>query len=284
MRTEYSYNILRYMHDRTNGEVLNLGIVFYAPSTRDLYFHIERSAVRLADAFPGFDKDAHKQLTQQLAAKLNQVKLQLTSSGSVGTSENVPQSSRDIIAKYWPDLALSYFFDETQVGVTRDPLSAFEHLCQTVTNGPTSSHKSLSRSDDEVWSVFKKCLNAQNSKIALKPDIAKSDLIELKVDHSYRNGKLNIIQPITFDFAKQESIQEKAVKWVGNTVALSGSQDIGKIYFLLGKPSNSAHIDAYNKAKQILEKVVIDHTTYEEDQAEKFAVDIDKDMKAHGVL
>jgi hypothetical protein len=85
------------------------------------------------------------------------------------------------------------------------------------------------------------------------------------------------------DFVKAESLQEKATKWLGNATALKGHPQLAKLYLLLGEPRLESHRQAYDKAKNLLHKMEINHEIVEEREAEAFAHELAVFMKEHGI-
>jgi hypothetical protein len=141
------------------------------------------------------------------------------------------------------------------------------------------------RSDDDVWSVYQRHLVERNIGRALQPVTIKTDDVEIKFDHSYRNGRLYAIQPVSMDLARSEGIQTKATNWLGKAVAISGNRELAKIYMLLGKPSNPELIGAYEKAKSLLSKgITIRHELVEESAAAEFADRLRREMIEQGVI
>jgi hypothetical protein len=106
---------------------------------------------------------------------------------------------------------------------------------------------------------------------------------EIKFDHAFQNRRWHAVQPITMDFVKAESLQEKATKWLGNATALKGHPQLAKLYLLLGEPRLESHRQAYDKAKNLLHKMEINHEIVEEREAEAFAHELAVFMKEHGI-
>jgi hypothetical protein len=141
-----------------------------------------------------------------------------------------------------------------------------------------------SRSDEEVWSIFNKPLLQRQVTKYLKPKHFTSNEYDLKFEHTFKNEKHHILDPVTMDYAQVESIQTRAIKILGQATTLKGNPEIGKLYLLLGAPKNSSHRNAYIKAKNLLNKIPIDKEIIEENEAEDFAGVITSYMKEHGVL
>jgi len=57
-RRAYSYTVLRYVHDVTTGEFVNVGLVLYTPSDAELRVKTRHTMGRIRDIFPDLDRRA----------------------------------------------------------------------------------------------------------------------------------------------------------------------------------------------------------------------------------
>ena len=55
MKTAYMYTVLRYVHDTTTGEFVNVGVAICAPKVRYASARCRSTYGRLAKVFPGMD-------------------------------------------------------------------------------------------------------------------------------------------------------------------------------------------------------------------------------------
>ena len=86
------------------------------------------------------------------------------------------------------------------------------------------------------------------------------------------------------DYVDPATMQRKAVDWLGNAVALEDHPELGKIYLLLGAPQNEGFRGRYNRAKDLLHKMPVNHQIIEEDEATDFAREIADYMREHGLI
>ena len=141
-----------------------------------------------------------------------------------------------------------------------------------------------SRSDEEVWTIFNRPLIRHQVTKYLKPKHFISNEYDLKFEHTFKNEKHHILDPVTMDYSKSSKIQNRAIKILGQATTLKENPEIGKLYLLLGAPKKSSHINAYIKAENLLNKIPIEKEIIEENEAEDFAEHITSYMKDHGVL
>ena len=76
--------------------------------------------------------------------------------------------------------------------------------------------------------------------------------------------------------------RNKANRWLGRAVNLQGSEEDFKLYLLLGKPSGSKPLmEAFHRAERILRKMPIYHDLVLEDDAPRFAKQVEADLREH---
>jgi hypothetical protein len=142
----------------------------------------------------------------------------------------------------------------------------------------------ISRTDDEIWTVYKRPLAEKAVVSVLRPKTISTTDFKISFEYAFRNGHWHALQPLSLDFARPESIQRKAATWLGNCTAIKGSDELSKVYLLLGAPQLQAYKSAYEKAKSVLNKIPIKHEIIEETGASQFAEQLRGYMKKHTVL
>lgn len=141
--------------------------------------------------------------------------------------------------------------------------------------------ESAGRSDDEVWRHFKRNLEErrllqhfQPKRIAVKDD-------EVEFQYSWKNGKWNCLEPISFDLAAPDSIKDKAHKWLGQIASLQGGSEAFKVYLLLGAPQQEQLQPAFSNAISILGKIPGEKEIVLEKDAPDWAAHIAEEVSAH---
>jgi hypothetical protein len=94
------------------------------------------------------------------------------------------------------------------------------------------------RTDADIWRpVRDRLLELKIAAIFEKKTIS-SPRFEVEFEHAWKNGQWHCIQPLSFDLAGADGIQDKAARWVGHMVGLSKSKEQFRPYFIVGKPSD----------------------------------------------
>jgi hypothetical protein len=280
--TAYTYCVVRYVHDPSAGEQLNIGVLMYAPDVPFVGAIVERRYERLSKVFANFDGDHYRRVLAQFEAAVQSFRdLYL---GDLHEMWTPPKDAGSIGCRIWPDTDLSFQIGPVLAGVTNDPAQTLDATFARMVTSQHEKPETVRRSDDDIWAVYQRPLNSASVTRVLKPQTFTTDDIELTFDHTFRNGTYRALLPISMDLIRPESMRDKATRWLGYSVALRGVHELSKIYILLGRPQLESHLTAYLKAKNLLHKMEILHEFVEEGEAEAFAVDLRNDLKSHGLL
>lgn len=280
-KTSYTYCVVRYVHDPAAGEVMNLGVLLYAPSVRYFGFRLETRFKRLSEAFNGFDGDQYRRTLRQLEQSL--IKLWDNLSGGLPGMFDMPDDVGQLVSKVWPDQDLSFRFGSTLAGVADEVDTALDEIFQRMVLSQYERPVSDRRSDEDVWADFSKPLPVEIKRV-LNEKVIEGEDFKLKFPHAFKNGRWHLLQPVTLDYSQINDIQEKASVWLGRASLLRDSPEVAHLYILLGAPNKEDHINAYLRAKNILSKMPIAHEIIEEDQAADFGRRLFGYMKEHGVI
>jgi hypothetical protein len=110
--------------------------------------------------------------------------------------------------------------------------------------------------------------------------------IEVRFDYTFRNERWHVLLPFSLDFARASSMRRKAAKFLGECVVLSENPEIrdGRVYLLLGAPTQAAHAKAYEQAKRILNRIPFGHELVEEKDAEAVVSTLDGLAREHAAV
>lgn len=278
----YTYSVIRYRHDPSTGEMLNIGVILCAPTVAFLDAVTNYHYERLSEAFVNFDGDHYRRTLRQFSMVLDVLRERLTNRTLIDAWD-IPSDVRSAADQIWPDKDLSFQVGKVMAGITHDPSETLRALFERMVTSQYARSEVKKRTDDEVWTSYQEPLARRRIVNKLRPTVLRTDEVELKFEHAFRNENWHVLQPMSMDYVKEESIQNKATRWLGNAVALEGNKELRKIYFLLGPPMIESYRAAYVKAKNLLHKMRIDHELIEEDAAEDFADHIEAFMKEHAV-
>lgn len=280
-RFSYTYCSVKYVHDPVAGEMLNIGVLLFSTEKRQVVAKFERTYERLSSAFANFDGNHYRAVISNLEYSVT--RLNRIFEPSLFHKEPF-KDIKELFGSLVPDLGLSIQFGTVLAGITNDLEDEAERIFERLITSQFPQKEKRSRSDEEVWAVFNRPLAKKHLTQYLKPKHFTSNKYDLKFDYTFKNHKTHILDPITMDYAQEESIQNKAIKILGQATVLKENDEIGTLYLLLGEPRIASHRNAYIKAKNILNEIPLKKEFIEESEAEGFAEELASQMKEHGII
>lgn len=268
MKHQYSYLLVRYVHDILSGEQLNVGVVVYSRSAKYLGAICRPTYARLARAFPGLRGDAFKSTTRYLQSAVER----LSESASLwdASERNLSDTITELAARVLPRDDSSFQWSAPGLGVSSDLPKTLEDLYERLVTRYDGQDQQERRSDEDVWRDFKKGLETRHLLQHLRPKtvLVKDDEIEFR--HAWKNGAWHCLEPVSFDLVRGDSIRDKAHKILGEFTSVKDAQERLKIYLLVGKPQTAGMDDAYEKALGILDKAPTEKEIVREEDAPQF--------------
>jgi hypothetical protein len=281
MSVAFTYRILRYIHDPAAGETLNIGVILYAPTTSYVDAMIDTHYERLSNTFSGFNGENFRQVLRRFEVAVDRFReTRINVLPLLAHPDSVDQITRQI----WPDEDLSFRFGPTLGGITESPEDELGEIFERMVLSQYPRDEKPHRTDDEVWTVYRRPLAEKAVTSALRPKAISTKDFQIVFDYAFSNRHWHALQPISLDVVRAESIQRKAAQWLGNCTALQGNTELTQLYLLLGEPHLHAHKAAYEKAKNILHRIPLKHEIVEEKDASSFADDLRSYMRQHSVL
>jgi hypothetical protein len=283
IKIPFQFTVLRYIHDSFTGEFLNVGLALYSQSPAFFRAKFLPKYGRVTGAFPEADGEFYRNYICRLQAKADDLADKVNSK-QISYENWLPDRVEELLVQILPVDDSAIQFGPTQGGMANDLEETFEDLYFRMVEAHLPHEDILSRNEAEIWSIFYKPLKEHNIIHRLKPVTIQTRMDEVVFDHAWKNGRWKALQPLSFDLLKPGSIHNKAYQYFGTNVDLEDSQEISKLYYLLGKPRRDdiPLQRAYNKAKDLLgtgehtKKVEI----IEEDAAEDFAKEISPQIEA----
>jgi Protein of unknown function (DUF3037) len=277
----YTYSIVRYVHDPSAGEILNVGVVLYAPSVPYVAARCEHRYTRLSHAFAGFDGESYRTAIRRFERSIERLKG--CWQDSFPSLRQLPPDVGALTAKIWSDSGLGLRLGPVLAGVTDDPAESIDALFDRLVVSRQPRGTEERRTDREVWSVYQHPLARKAVSSVLRPKTFDTPNYHLDFEHAFKNERWHVLQPVSLDYARPASLQDKAVRLLGQASVLKGNPELGRLYLLLGAPHQRSHRDAYEKAKRLLQGMPVEHELVEEDQAEEFAGQLAEYIREHSV-
>lgn len=245
----YSYSVLRYVHDVTTGEFVNVGLALYCPALHYANATCRTTSKRLRPLFPSLDSDIFRALMRKVQSRFEALHDEVSSQLALRSYASVMELAQSVIPQ--DDSALQWA--PMGSGLTSDPDAMLELLFERF----VMKHEEVStvhrRNDEQVWKNFSRELELQQVLKHFQPQTFSTVDDEVKFDWAWKNGVWHCLAPVSFDLSSPESIRDKAHKWLGQITSVD-SADL-KLYFLVGEPSQADLRPVYQSALNILKKV-----------------------------
>jgi hypothetical protein len=274
--TNYTYTVLRYVHDISTGEFVNVGVVLHAPQMAFLKAKMRSTYGRLTRVFPDVDGDAFKRTISSVENAIANAGERLD-----GLFPEQGASVMELATRALAHDDSSLQWSPLGSGRTRDPSQELERLFDKLVLRYERSGGKESRSDADVWKEFCRIFQRRQLLAKLERIEIVSDVDRMTFDHAWKNSKWHCLQPVSFDLSESESIHLKATRWLGQMTALAGASDPFKVYLLVGEPRRSEVRHDYERALRILQKMPVSNEIVPESAAEDLAVRIEADVRRH---
>jgi hypothetical protein len=274
-RTPYTYVVLRYRHDAIAGECMNVGVVLHAAEKGFFDSKLNLHYGRLRQVFPDLEPEAFKASIYSIRRGLTTVSKR-EKGDMLSTLDSAERFARMVL----PMDDSSFIWGSVGAGVTADPELELESLFKRFVTW-YEVEKTNKRSDSDIWRPVREKLADKNLADRLEKKTVRSDLTSVEFDHTWKNGALHCYQPLSFDLASRESIQDKVAKWSGHLLHLQNAKVDFKPYFIVGKPTTPGLEKAYKTALAALKQSPNDPEIYEESELDELVDLIEDEMRAH---
>jgi hypothetical protein len=271
----YTYTVLRYVHDTTTGEFVNVGVALYAPEARYASAECRNTYGRLNKVFPGINPEHFKSLMRHIQARFEELGEQLSTQLPLEPVKTVEELARRILPP--DDSALQWA--PMGSGRAADPADALERLFDRMVMRYEDKTPKERRTEDDVWRHFKRSLEARQLLQHFKPRKITVPDDEVEFDYTWRNGVLHCLEPVSFDLSSAESIKEKAHRWLGRITSIAKAEEKFRLYFLVGSPQDEALGAAFDSALSILGKIPVEKIIYREQQGDQLSERLAREVR-----
>jgi hypothetical protein len=278
MKYPFTHTVLRYVHDTTTGEFINVGVAIYSREARYASAQCRSTFGRLSKAFPGMDGETFKSVMRHIESRMEELGDGLQMDLPFG---GMPQSVMDVAHRVLPPDDSSLQWSAPGSGVSEDLSRTLESLFQRHVMRYEERLQQERRTDEDVWRKFRRTLEARHLLRHFQPRkiIGRDDAIEFQ--HAWQNGVLHCLEAVSFDLSSPDSIRKKAHHWLGQVMSVRDAAEPFKLYLLLGEPQQETLRPAFERAIAILGKLPVENEIIRESEAENFSMRFAKEIEAH---
>ena len=273
----YSYTVLRYVHDITTGEFVNVGVAIYAPEARYASAICRSTYGRLSRLFPGLNAEHFKALMRHIQTSFEELGERLETQLPLESASSVIDLARRIL----PTDDSSLQWAPMGFGRTVNPQETLEKLYDRMVMRYEERSVRKHKTEEDVWRHFKRTLESRHLLQHFEPNKITVQDDELNFQHTWKNGILHCLEAVSFDLSSPESIRDKAHRWLGRVTSVAKSTDRFRLYFLVGQPQDEELIAAFENAVSILNKIPTEKMIFYEEQTEELSNIIAQEVAMH---
>lgn len=248
--TFYNFAVLRYKHDVSTGEFVNVGLIMLVDGKK-LLFAKETKYSRLSAFFDGFNGQFYRSVVNRLDARVKRIQRRLETKDLF---EDLPGFGT-LLSELCPgDAALS--FSGPMGGLHEDPATRFNELyAEQVTRYVKSAGEDERVTEDSMRPEILKALRDGGLVHEIEGDIElTADGVTEKFAGGWTNGRLHVFSPISFDLVKAHDVRERALRWSGVLYHLHDSEPLSFVA-IVAAPSRSAEaLEAFDAVMPALER------------------------------
>jgi hypothetical protein len=279
----YQYSILRYTHDLALGEFVNVGILLMLPENGNVYYRVSENYGRISSFFKDFDGARYREMVAGMQTTLNRLS---ASNDSLFSRDQ--DDLNELIAEISHSPQSCFSWSSPRGGISGNPRLRLGELFEEMVEYHQGS-KVRSRMDEKrLRRIIMEALIASNLAQEVDTDYTVSTP---DISHSFtaawKNGKIQVLEPVSFDFKRATDVERKATQWRGLIDTLAQREDFG-FSALVAPPSFEEGIDAgearedlgeaFQKAINILEGLSMVRKIMLQDEIEDFTDSIQKDI------
>jgi hypothetical protein len=275
MRT-YQYQILRYLHDRSTGEFINIGIVVYSSQEQYLNAKVISKYARITSFFAGANGKLVLRSAKQFKTEVGKTKRLLT--GLLPSPESLSEITNKILPKDDSSLILS----EVKKGIDVDFDRSISELYRLLVERWQIEQEDSAVSDTDVWkNKYKKYFDEFGVTNRLTNYDVETNYDTFTFDKAWRNEIWHCYQPLSFNLKTVESIKSKVYKWSGRIREIATADEKIDLTFLTSIPNKYLDLNSFidDTLREDTENISV-NIIYE-NQAEQFAQRLVQDMIDH---
>lgn len=281
MKTTYTYTVLRYMHDPSTGEFINVAAALYAPEARFAGAICRATYDRLSGMFPGLDGSAFRSIMIFVRSQFEDSNKKLQEEELFAAAK--PKSVMELAYAALPHDDASFRWSEPAGGITDDPAGALQKIFARMVSRYDAKPYAGGRDDNDVRQRLGQEFQRREALRYLRPKTITAPHEEMSFPYAHKNGIWSCLDGISLDLDRPEAIRNKARRWLGLTLALKNSSEDFKLYLLVGEPSrpDAEQLKAVQRAIGLLEEIPVPHRIVREGEIRRFTEEFSDEVEAY---
>jgi DNA-binding protein H-NS len=265
----YQFTLLRYVHNVSTEEFVNIGVLLWLPEEKKLFHCITDHYQRLSQFFDGFDGVGYKNMLRKLKKRIKEVSKPENSKSFEDLSDVLPAI---LIVE-----SACFQWSSEMFGITNDAEQEVTKMFAEMIERHEKHLERKRREESDVTRAVAEQFRRSGIEDQLSKDVSiASHEYAYKFKFGWQNGKRQVLEPISFDYIKKDDVIEKANKWIGRLDGLKG-EDF-QLTGVVAAPQDSRLIEAFQQAIKRLEKAPHVRRILREDEVEGFIPEIKRDI------
>lgn len=273
----YTYTVLRYVHDVTTAEFVNVGVVVFAPDVNFVGAKLRTTHGRLSAMFPDLDRDSFKSSMRRLERTLKNIAATYQKSDLFHSASDASGVARKVL----PADDSSLQWSPVGAGLDGNLDQLVDRLFQRLVGGYDDKSERIKKNDEDVWRPIRDRLEQSGLASRLGKTVIHGEVDELPFKHAWKNGVWHCYEPLSFDLADADNIKDKARRWMGHLTAVSDAAKEFKPYFIVGAPHDHELLPAFHDALAILKKSPVPAEVFEEAETDALVARIEAEIQEY---
>jgi len=260
----YTYSILRFIPDIRTGEFLNVGVALHSRENNVALIKCRDTFARIKSLNNKVDGYGLLRILKSIKSEYNTLALSSANELKLEPINSVFSICSAVLPK--DDSSLQW--SEVRSGKCKNLNSELSRMYERFVSY-ADEESTTRKTENDIWREFSKEIAKHRFSQPLKPHTITTTDDKVGFEHAFKNGIWHCVQPLSFDLMHSQNMRDKAHKWIGQLASVSKSDEKFKVYFLIGKPSDSNLVDSYENAKSILKNIPQGHEVYTESESRR---------------
>ena len=272
--TAYDFRVLRYVHDMSTEEFVNIGVMMWIPQYDQILFRANKNYARISQFFSDFDGKIYRQRIYNLHEAFNKI---ACDTHRLRPFKNNPEKAPKIFYELVPNDRSCFQWSSIMSGISPIPEGRFEQLFNEYVGG----HKTHTPTEsDSIWGVVRGALEKHDLLRRVQLNFAmQAANVDWPFSMSWNNGIRQVLEPIPLAFQNPKTIIDRANIWNGRLSLLAKENKFQCTAVISNAPTGpTTATEAYYQASKILENVDSMRKVITTEEVYEYMPEIRKDL------
>lgn len=267
--SKYQYVILRYVHNVSTEEFVNIGVVMWLPEERRLLHSISEKYSRLSCFFENFNGPGYRRMVRHLSSVFRAAERR-----PLGEVPTVAELVDQIV----PKDSSCFQWSSVMTGVANNPEERLGKLFSSIVERHYVKQARQRRDEEDIYNGLIEGLRRHHLGPRVEQDVEiQGEHFAYKFKLGWQNGTRQVLEPISLDYVKGAEVVEKAHLWSGRLLDLSRADEFS-MTGVVAPPHDERLQPSYARAVAILREASNVRQIIEESAFDEFVPEIERDL------